>query len=101
MRTLASLVFVEIGLLREGFLLDGEAEEEDEDEWEWADLVGEVDFGTGMGRTTATGLTAVGDWEPCEVWSKDTRRVMGIRGDSKLVSEMGELMGLEMSTKLP
>lgn len=62
--------------MREGFLLGGEAEEEDEDEWEWADLVGEVDFGTGMGRTTATGLTAVGDWEPCEVWSKDTRGVI-------------------------
>lgn len=50
-----------MGLFREGFRLGGEADEEDDDECEAADLVGELDFGTGIGRTMATGLTAVGD----------------------------------------
>lgn len=53
-----------MGLLREGFLVGGEAEEADDaEDWDAADRVGEVDFlmGTGIGRTTATGLTAVGD----------------------------------------
>lgn len=55
-----------MGLFREGFRLGGEADEDDP-----ADRVGDEGFfmGTGMGRTIATGLTAVGDCEPCDVWS--------------------------------
>lgn len=69
LRTLVSAVFAAIGLLRDGFLLGGEADEDEPDE-----RVGEDDLltGTGIGRTIATGLavtglTAVGDWEPWEV----------------------------------
>lgn len=64
LRTLVSAVLAAMGLLREGFLVGGEAEEADgAEDWDAADRVGEVDFlmGTGIGRTTATGLTAVGD----------------------------------------
>ena len=60
MRTLVSAVFAAMGLLRDGFLLGGEADEDCDDP---ADRVGEEDFfiGMGIGRTMATGLTAVGD----------------------------------------
>lgn len=74
-----SAVFAAIGLLREGFLLGGEADEEEEEceECDAAEDVGGEDLlaGTGTARVTATGLTAVGEIEPCEAWSYDTRRV--------------------------
>jgi hypothetical protein len=95
---LVSEVLAAIGLLRDGFLLGGEADEEADDR------VGEDDFftGTGIGRTIATGLTAVGDTEPCEVWSSDTRRsIDGLYTDSRLDSDPGELIECDISTKLP
>ena len=59
--TLVSAVFAAMGLLREGFLVGGEPEDEACD---LRDRDGDVDFFlTGMGLTSATGLTAVGDDE--------------------------------------
>ena len=91
-----------MGLLRDGFLLGGEVADAEE-ECEVDALDGEEDFllGTGIGRTIATGLTAVGDCEPWEMWSKETRLFIELYGESRLVSDVGELAGFETSTKLP
>lgn len=65
LRTFVSAVFAAIGLLRDGFLLGGEADDEDcdaDEEVDGEDLLA----GTGTARVTATGLTAVGEMEPCE-----------------------------------
>jgi hypothetical protein len=99
-RTFVSAVFAAMGLLRDGFLVGGEVD----DACDPAKRVGDGGFlvGTGIGRTIATGLTAVGDCEPCDVWSNETRRaIVLLKAVSKLVSELGELTGFEISTKLP
>lgn len=94
-----SAVFAAMGLLRDAFRVGGEPEPRD-----FGERLGDVGFfvKTGIGRTMATGLTAVGEIEPCEPSSEDTPLLTeALYSDSRADSELGEFMGCDMSTKLP